>query len=218
MKIAKLAAVVATTAVTFGVGAVNAATASATDSIRVYGEQETLNGPNGLPYIGYAVGKLKPSSDPVPHNGKLYSAKLVVDGFGGNFPPFVERFGARAESGDFYPSIWGASNTGKLYFDVVGDIPNSVVFNDGTRDLLAWVPGNPGSTAAPVVVSEDDEDQSQIVQPQPTATGPAPTEGNSSIVATPNDLAAPPFQLTEGDVATPGFNGGGEGPGSGGHR
>ena len=219
MKITRLAGIVAATAVTFGVGAVNAAQASATDSIRVFGEQETLNGPNGLPYIGYAVGKLKPSSDPVPHNGKLYAAKLVVDGFGGNFPPFVERFGARAESGDFYPSIWGASNTGKLYFDVVGDIPNSVVFNDGTRDLLAWVPGNPGSTAAPVIVPEDAEDSSQVVpDSQAAATGPAPTEGDSAIVATPNDLASPPFQLTEGDVATPGFNGGGEGPGSGGHR
>jgi hypothetical protein len=218
VKIAKLAGVVAATAVTFGFGIVNAATASATDSIRVFGEQETLNGPNGLPYIGYAVGKLKPSSDPVPHSGKLYAAKLVVDGFGGSFPPFIERFGARAQSGDFYPSIWGASNNGKLYFDVVGDIPNSVVFNDGTRDLLAWVPGSPGSTAAPVIVP--DEDDSSVVAPdaQAPATGAVPTEGDSSIVATPNDIAAPPFQLTEGDVATPGFNGGGEGPGSGGHR
>lgn len=215
MKIAKLAGIVAATAVTFGFGAVNAATASATDSIRVFGEQETLNGPNGLPYIGYAVGTLKPSSDPVPHNGTLYAAKLVVDGFGGSFPPFIERFGARAESGDFYPSIWGASNTGKLYFDVVGDIPNSVVFNDGTRDLLAWVPGSPGSTAAPVIVPPGEEDSSQVA---PGSQAAAPTGGDSSIVATPNDIAAPPFQLTEGDVATPGFNGGGEGPGSGGHR
>lgn len=154
----------------------------------------------------------------MPHSGKLYAAKLVVDGFGGSFPPFIERFGARAQSGDFYPSIWGASNNGKLYFDVVGDIPNSVVFNDGTRDLLAWVPGSPGSTAAPVIVP--DEDDSSVVAPdaQAPATGAVPTEGDSSIVATPNDIAAPPFQLTEGDVATPGFNGGGEGPGSGGHR
>jgi hypothetical protein len=30
---------------------------------------------------------------------------------------------------------------GKIYFDVVGDAPNSVVYNDGVRDLLAWIPG-----------------------------------------------------------------------------
>lgn len=208
MKIAKLAAVAATV-VTCTLAGVTAAPAWATDSVKVFGQQETLNGPNGLPYIGYAVGKLVPSSDPVPHNGKLYSAKLVVDGFGGSYPPFIERFGARAESGDFYPSIWGASNVGKLYFDVVGDIPNSVVFNDGTRDLLAWVPGDPG-TASPVVVSPDSDENFQVVPDnQAPAAGPTTSGDNSAIVATPNDLATSPYQITEGDAAQPGFNSGG---------
>lgn len=206
VKFAKMAGVAATV-VTLGLAGVTAAPAWAADSIKVFGQQETLNGPNGLPYIGYAVGKLAPSSDAVPHNGTLYAAKLVVDGFGANYPIFIERFGARAESGDFYPSIWGASNAGKLYFDVVGPIPNSVVFNDGTRDLLAWVPGDPG-TAAPVVVPDSDENF-QVVPDQAAASGPAPSEGNSSIVATPNDLATSPYQITEGDAAQPGFNSGG---------
>lgn len=207
MAIEKIAAVTATV-IALGIAGVNAAPAWATDSVRVFGEQETLNGPNGLPYIGYAVGKLKPSSDPVPHNGRLYSAKLTIDGFGGSYPPFIERFGARAESGDFYPSIWGASNGGRLYFDVVGDVPNSVVFNDGTRDLLAWVPGDPGSTAAPVVVPDSD-DNFQVVPDNQASAGAPPAEDNSSIVATPNDLATSPYQITEGDAAQPGFNGGG---------
>ncbi len=198
---------VAATVVTLGLAGVTAARAWAADSIKVFGQQETLNGPNGLPYIGYAVGKLAPSSDPVPHNGTLYAAKLVVDGFGANYPVFVERFGARAESGDFYPSIWGASNAGKLYFDVVGPIPNSVVFNDGTRDLLAWVPGDPG-TAAPVVVPDSDENF-QVVPDQAAAGAPTPSGDNSSIVATPNDLATSPYQITEGEAAQPGFNAGG---------
>lgn len=206
MKIAKLAGVAATV-VTCTLAGLNAAPAWATDSVRVFGEQETLNGPNGFPYIGYTVGKLKPSSDPVPHNGTLYAAKLTVDGFGANYPVFVERFGARAESGDFYPSIWGASNPGMLYFDVVGPIPNSVVFNDGTRDLLGWVPGQPGSTAAPVVVPESDENFQVMPGGQAAAAAPAP--GDSSIVATPNDLATSPYQITEGDAAQPGFNSGG---------
>jgi hypothetical protein len=204
VKIAKLAGVAAAAAVTFGLGAVNAAPASATDSIRVFGEQEQLNGPNGLPYIGYTAGKLRPSSDPVPHNGKLYAAKLTIDGFGGNYPPFIERFGARAESGDFYPSIWGASNGGKLYFDVVGDIPNSVVWNDGIRDILAWVPGEPGSTAAPVVVPPEGDENSQVIVPGGQSA--VPSESDSAIVATPNDIAPPPFALNEAEVAEPGFN------------
>jgi hypothetical protein len=208
VKIAKLAGVAATV-VTFSLVGVNAAPAWATDSLRVFGEQETLNGPNGLPYIGYAVGKLRPSSDPVPHNGTLYAAKLTIDGFGGSYPPFIERFGARAESGDFYPAIWGASNAGKLYFDVVGDTPNSVVFNDGTRDLLAWVPGQPGSTAAPVIVPDSDEDFQVLPDNQAAPSASTPPGGDSSIVATPNNLAAPPYQITEGDAAQPGFNAGG---------
>ncbi|MCV7179118.1 MPT63 family protein [Mycolicibacterium sphagni] len=209
MKIAKLAGAAATI-VTLGLAGVNAAPAWATDSLRVFGEQETLNGPDGLPYIGYAVGKLVPSNAAVPHSGKLYSAKLTIDGFGGGYPPFIERFGARAESGDFYPSIWGASNAGRLYFDVVGDIPNSVVFTDGTRDILAWVPGEPGSTAAPVIVPPDEEDESQVLPDnQGAASAPAPTGGDAAIVATPNNLASSPYQITEGDAAQPGFNAGG---------
>ena len=35
---------------------------------------------------------------------------------------------------------WWLDNR-QLYFDVVGDAPNSVVYNDGVQDLLVWVPG-----------------------------------------------------------------------------
>lgn len=214
MKITTIAAAVAATAVAFGMGAVNAAPASAADNIKIFGEQERLNNPDGTPYIGYTVNNFGPSSDPVPHNGKLYSATLFVDGFGGNAPAMIERFGARSESGVFYPSIWGASNMSKLYFDVVGEIPNSVVWNDGIRDILAWVPGEipleglhdvpepppapapPAPAPAPVMESE-----STAVVPESK-----PVENDPAIVATPNDLAPQPFELTEADVAQPGFN------------
>ncbi len=132
------------------------------------------------------MGKLKPSSDPVPHNGTLYSAKLTIDGFGGA----VTRRSSSASVPGLSPASstpplsGGASNGGKLYFDVVGDVPNSVVFNDGTRDLLAWVPGNPGSTAAPVVVPDSDEDFQVVPDNQVPAAAP-PSGDNSAIVATP---------------------------------
>jgi hypothetical protein len=38
------------------------------------------------------------------------------------------------------------------------------------------------------------------------AGGSMPAESDPAIVATPNDLAPPPFQLTEAEVAEPGFN------------
>jgi hypothetical protein len=203
VKIAKLAGIVAATAVTFGIGAVNVAPASATDNIKPFGEQERLNGPNGLPYIGYTVDNLAPSADPVPHNGELYAATLMVDGFGGNANPMIERFGARAQSGAFYPSIWGASNMGKLYFDVVGEVPNSVVWNDGIRDILAWVPGSPSSGATSAEPGPEVVPESESVVTAPNAM---PAETDPAIVATPNDLAPPPYQLSEAEVAEPGFN------------
>ena len=68
-------------------------------------------------------------------------------------------FNARAEHGANYRVIAdagvggavppGGSSIGKLYFDVVGDVPNSVVYNDGVRDLLAWVPGAPEGGTRP---------------------------------------------------------------------
>ena len=51
---------------------------------------------------------------------------------------------------------------GKLYFDVVGDVPNSVVWNDGTRDILAWVPGETPLTGLPV---QAEEGSSQVIAP-----------------------------------------------------
>lgn len=109
--------------------------------------------------IGYTVRDLSPSSDPVPHNGQLYEATVTVDAFGSWATPMVHQFNARAESSALYQVVAdagvggavppGGSQTGKLYFDVVGDVPNSVVYNDGVRDLLAWVPGPPEGGTRP---------------------------------------------------------------------
>lgn len=200
----KLAGAVAAVVVTMGLGAVTAAPAFATDNIKTFGEKEHLNNPDGTHYVTYIVGKLAPSKDPVPHNGTLYAAALNVTGG----PAMIERFGARAENGAFYPSIWGASNMGKLYFDVVGPVPNSVVWNDGVRDILAWVPGSTPmgpEKAAPDLPTPED---SSVVAPAEAAQGGGmPAEGSGNLgEAAPNVIAPAPFQLTEGEVASPGFN------------
>jgi hypothetical protein len=159
--ITKLAGAIAAGVITFGISA--AAPASATDNIKPFGEQERLiDGSTGGPMIGYTVTGLTPSSDPVPHNGDLYEATVTVEGFGGWATPLIPMFNARAQSGVGYPVIVNApgglsgaavapgdTSTGKLYFDVVGDVPNSVVYNDGTRDILAWVPGAPQGGTRP---------------------------------------------------------------------
>ncbi|MCI4676549.1 hypothetical protein [Candidatus Mycolicibacterium alkanivorans] len=49
MNVTKLAGAVAACVITIGIGAATVPPAWATDNIRIFGEQETLNGPNGLP-------------------------------------------------------------------------------------------------------------------------------------------------------------------------
>jgi Domain of unknown function (DUF1942) len=161
VKVKKLVGAVAATAMTLGVGAVTVAPAWAANNIKPYGLQETLNDAvTGAPMIGYTITGLSPSSDPVPHNGQLYAATVTVEGLGGWATPLVPLFNARAESGQNYrvianapggPAVAppGGSTTGKLYFDVVGDAPNSVVYNDGVQDLLVWVATNGVEIGAP---------------------------------------------------------------------
>lgn len=153
MKSKRLAGAVAATAIVFSFGAV--APASATDNIQQFGEHETLI--EGAMVTGYTVTGLGPSTDAIPYPvaGELYEATVTVDAIAGWVTPWVPLFNARAENGQSYrvlANVWtpdglsgavvppGGSSTGKIYFDVVGDPPNSVVYNNGDHDLLAWVP------------------------------------------------------------------------------
>jgi hypothetical protein len=163
VKIRKLAAPVGVAALAIGMAASTAIPASAANNIKPFGQQETLNDfATGAPMIGYTVTGLSPSSDAVPHNGQLYAATVTVEGLGGWAAPLVPLFNARAESGQTYgvigggvaPAPPGGSTTGKLYFDVVGDAPNSVVYNDGSQDLLAWVSTTGMDSGAPDAAGE----------------------------------------------------------------
>jgi hypothetical protein len=202
VKIQKLVAPLGVAAVAIGMAAATAAPASAANNIKPYGVQETLNDyGTGAPMIGYTVYGLTPSSAPVPHNGTLYAATVKVEGLGGWATPLVPLFNARAQSGANYRVIAnapdgppaappGGSTTGKLYFDVVGDIPNSVVYNDGSQDLLAWVDTNGTGMAsgAPDVAEETTE-----------IIGGAPTDGGGT---TGGDDVAPAVQAPE-EVVSP---------------
>jgi hypothetical protein len=205
VKVRKLAAPVGIAAITISIGASTVIPASAANNIKPFGQQETLNDyATGGPMIGYTVAGLNPSSDPVPYNGQLYEATVTVDAPGGWATPLVPMFNARAENGDSYRVIAnapggpaaappGGSSTGKLYFDVVGDVPNSIVYNDGTQDLLVWVPGTPeggvpgaGGSGAPDVAGESTE-----------IIGNAPASGAESggDMAAPAVIAPPPEEV-----------------------
>jgi hypothetical protein len=163
--IKKLAGAVAASAVMVGVGVVPPAWA--TSNIKDFGVEETVKDVNG-PLIGYTVTGLMPSSDPVPYPvaGRLYEATVRANAVVGTVTPAPNLFNARAENGDNYPSLanvaalsgapvgQGGSTTGKVYFDVVGANPNSVVYNNGFEDILGWVMP-PGVSPAEVVPSTD---------------------------------------------------------------
>ena len=97
MKIKKLVAPVGIAAVAVGMAGATAVPASAANNIKPFGTQETLNDyGTGAPMIGYTVMALSPSSDPVPHNGQLYAATVIVNAPGGWATPIVPMFNARA--------------------------------------------------------------------------------------------------------------------------
>jgi hypothetical protein len=152
MKITYRAASAAAAALLFG--SVGVAPAWAIDDIKPFGQQETLTDFGSE--IGYTVSGLMPSSDAIPYPvaGRLYEATTTVDAIQGTVTPIVPFFNARAENGDTYRVLAnvsvpqglsggalgpGGRSSGKLYFDVVGAVPNSVVYNDGSHDLLGWI-------------------------------------------------------------------------------
>jgi uncharacterized protein DUF1942 len=201
MKIRKLVAPVGIAAVAVVMAAGTAVPASAANNIKPYGVSESLEDVYGNPTITYTVEGLRPSSDAVFHNGRLYEANVTSEGGA----PIAALFNARAESGENYRII-GGGIPGKIYFDVVGDTPNSVVYNDGVQDLLVWVSTSGVNEG---VGPEAPGDSSEIISG-------APTDGGGEVASAPAapEVEAPaPFQLTEPDVASPGFNAGGGGGG-----
>lgn len=134
------------------------------------GQQQTLTNADGLVVTGYTVNYLAPSLDAdtisYPVEGRLYQATVTVEALKGTVTPLLPLFNARAANGDTYrmlaaPSWGGVSgvtlaegqkSSGRIYFDVTGETPNSVVYNNGGEDLLVWVGepmGNPAPPAPP---------------------------------------------------------------------
>nr|WP_322791046.1 DUF1942 domain-containing protein [Mycolicibacterium poriferae] len=76
----------------------------------------------------------------------------------GTVQPIVSDLNARARNGDTYRTLFlvatpqgvnpaalaqGQQTSGKIYFDVTGAQPDSVVYNDGGRDLAVWLTRRP---------------------------------------------------------------------------
>ena len=140
-----------------GVGA--APGASADTGTQALGSQGTLA--NGDVLQGWTISDLKVSTDVIPHatQGTLWEATATDEAIRGTVIPIVSNLNARSASGEEYrvlfgvataqgvnpsPLAQGQKTTGKVYFDVTGAAPTSVVYRDaGGEDLLAWDPPAP---------------------------------------------------------------------------
>jgi hypothetical protein len=163
-----------------------------------FGAKEQLFDGGGAVITGWTVTDFRPSSDiiPYPVAGRLYEATATAEAVQGTVTPIVSNFNARATDGTTYRALYdvatpqgvdpsalpqGANSTGKIYFDVIGANPNSVVYNDGAQDLLIWSGAASAPAAAPAA-------------PAPAAPPPAPA-------APPPAPAAPPAPAPAGAPA-----------------
>jgi len=141
-----------------GVFGMPMATADADLTTTTIGNQARLT--NGNVVQGWTIGDLKASTDQIPYPvaGTLWEATATDQAIEGSVTPIVSNLNARASNGETYRVLFGVATpqgvnpatlaqgektTGKVYFDVVGDSPDSVVYNAGDRDLLVWLEAPP---------------------------------------------------------------------------
>lgn len=226
------------------IGIVAAPIASADPDLTTFGSQATLI--DGTVVQGWTVSGLKPSADVIPYpvQGTLWEATATDEAIAGGATPIVSNFNARARSGQTYRVLFGVATpqgvnpstlaqgqqtTGKVYFDVIGDTPDSVVYNAGGQDLIVWVqpppapaPAGSGSrsgsystgtgTAAPAEMTPAPAAADTTATPAPPAGSsgtplPAGSSGTPVAEGTPAVTPAPAAgstgtPITEGTTAT----------------
>lgn len=101
----------------------------------------------------WTVDDLQPSSDAIGYRpaGSLWEATVTAELDHGGVP-VISGFSARSAD-DSYPVLWGVASplgippspltpggtaTGKIYFDVTGSSPNSVVYTVDGNEPVVW--------------------------------------------------------------------------------
>lgn len=202
MKITNALAAAAAVAAAGSMGIIGAPVASAEDATTTsIGSQAKLV--DGNVVQGWTISNLKTSSDPIPYpvQGTLWEATATDEAIQGGATPIVSNLNARARSGQTYRSLFGVATpegvnpstlgqgqktTGKVYFDVTGDTPDSVVYNAAGQDLLVWV-----KSAAPASTS-----QGGGTQWRPAQTGGGTTAAPAAAPGTPGTPGAVPAGST----------------------
>ncbi|MCH9731730.1 MAG: MPT63 family protein [Actinomycetia bacterium] len=181
---------------------------------------------------GWTVSHLQKSNDtiPFPVQGQLWEATASDTSIQGDAVPIIGNFNARAADGTTYRVLWevatpqgvnpatltqGATTNGKLYFDVTGSAPDSVVYRGAEGpDVALWLTPPPAAgtstqgqvaSAVPAATTADSPEAAQAAPEAQslgvplTEVGPSPAEAPASVgvpatapsEATPAPLAAP---------------------------
>lgn len=220
---AAVAAVVTTGFVGIATASIAAADVAAAGITHPFGSQATVN--TGDVVQGWTVSDLKPSSDAIPYpvQGKLWEATATDVAMQGYVVPMVSDLNARSATGQTYRALYqvatpqgvnpatlapGEKTTGKVYFDVTGDKPDSVVYVDAeNQDMATWVQppppqgrvGTAAPAAAPASAPAAAAGSAPAAAPGTPGAPAAPASAGSQ--GTPEGTAATP--APEGTTATP---------------
>lgn len=194
------AAIAATGAIT----AFSAPTAIADDHNTVnttqLGSQAELT--DGNVVQGWTVSGLKVSTDVIPYQpqGTLWEATATDQAIQGGATPIVSNFNARARDGQTYRALFGVATaqgvnpstlsqgqqtTGKVYFDVTGAAPDSVVYATNSTDLIVWLTPPPAASTGGAAASGTRTYQAPAATSETPSTSGAPTTSTTETPAAP---------------------------------
>lgn len=171
----------------------------------------------------WTISGLKPSSDVIPYPvaGTLWEATATDEAVMGGVTPIISNLNARAANGENYQVLYGVATpqgvnpatlaqgqktSGKVYFDVVGAAPISVVYNAGGVDLLVWAgmpaparTGGGGGTASGAGAGTGSGPVAEIV-PGAASEGTQSAEGMPTATVPPGSMGTP---VAPGSMGTP---------------
>jgi hypothetical protein len=173
---------------------------------------------------GWTITGLKVSTDVIPHQvqGTLWEATATDEALQGSATPIVSNLNARARDGQTYRALFGvataqgvnpstlpqgAKTTGKVYFDVTGSAPDSVVYASNAADLIVWVTPPPAASTGGAAAGGTRSYQAPAATSTPsTSSTETPSTSTTETPATPagTEATSPaPTALPAGSQGTP---------------
>jgi hypothetical protein len=216
-------ALAATVATSGAIGIISAPITLAETTTQTIGSEGKLVDGNVIQ--AWTISDLKPSTDVIPYQpiGTLWEATATDEAIQGAATPIVSNLNARAESGQTYRALFGVATpqgvnpatlgqgqetTGKVYFDVTGGKPESVVYNAGGQDLLVWVQPPPSPPRTGTRSSTPYQSASPATSaPATTTPAPAPAAAEATPAPTTTTPVAPPPAGSQGTPLPAGSQG-----------